>query len=208
MNSKKTFKIVIAIIILILIIAVIFVTRKFIIISQIVERYTEIEKLDNYSFIAKQNINGQQTIVEYQRKGDKISAKIGEEMLWHDESTNENIAYFPENLSATIGAGNSNLSIFENFEKPFKTENTFLNKLKVAIISKISSDEINGKKCYVVVGPITSTTCYYSVEDKTILRFTTDSENVCDYEWEFNQVLDEDVARPNLEGFNVIDNNK
>ena len=207
MNSKKILKIVIAIIILILIIVGIFVTRKYIIINQIIGRYTEIEKLDNYSLVVKQNENGQQTTIEYQRKNNKISVKIGEKMLWYDESTNENITYSPENSEATVSTGKSDLSIVENFTKPFKTENTFLNKLKVAITSSISSDEINGEKCYVLAGPIISTKCYYRIEDKTILRFTNNNEkNVCDYEWNFNQVSDEDVARPNLAGYNVTNN--
>ena len=68
MNNKKILKIVIAIIILILIVAGIFVTRKYIVINQIIGRYTEIEKLDNYSFTAKQTENGQQTIIKHKRK--------------------------------------------------------------------------------------------------------------------------------------------
>lgn len=207
MNSKKILKIIIAIIILLLIIAVIFITKRYIVINQIIERYTEIENLNNYSFIAKQNTNGQETVIEYQRKDDKIKVKLEEKILWYNESTNENITYFPEDLKATVSTGEFNLSIIEGLEKPFKTDDTFLNKLKVAITSNISSDEINGEKCYAVVGPIASTTCYYSEKDKTILKFATDDEkNVCNYEWSFNQVSDEDVARPSLEGYNVTNN--
>ncbi len=205
MNSKKIFKIIISIIILALVVAAIIIAKRYIVISQIVNRYTEIDNMNNYSFVVKRISKDSQNVedvIECKHKDNITTVTYQDRMFWYDANTNENISCSLNDLTATTGTGD--LLLFESLKHPFSTDNTFLNKLKLSLsyYIHINSVKVEGEKCYTLNTNTISTIYYYKASDKTILKWETSPlDNV--YEWSFGSVSDEDVARPNLEGYDI-----
>ena len=87
------------------------------------------------------------------------------------------------------------------------------NKNIMKIFSIITSDTVNGEKCYKIntSGLIT----WYSKESGMILK-AQNCKKVIDgkeydcisefKDWKFNELTDEDVTRPNLTGYEVTNN--
>ena len=198
MEKKKVLKIVLAIIILALIVFAIIITRKYVIISQIVDKQEEIDVGVNYSYKATITSGDKQTIIEIKHKDGKY---INDELMlnvWYDSDTEEMIMFNTDEHVASI-TNNNNYKTF--YRVPLIINNTFSSKLYETFNYKISTEEVNGEKCYVLRQGASE--YYYKVEDKTMVKCINPSGDKFEYTWEFNNLSDEDVAKPNLEGYNV-----
>ncbi len=202
--KKNIFKIILIIIVLLVVTFVIYIVRNYLIISKIVDTQNKIKNSTNYSLSFSISENGQvKNNGTYSYKdGRSVGTGLQEGINWHDNNTNENIIYNPENLTAKVSSNDMNFLYTEISELIIIS-----NKLKMAFECSISSKDIEGQKCYVlkpIIG-ITSNTYYYNANDKTLRRIETSSgKNVIDYsDWSFGTVQNEDISRPDLEGYNI-----
>ncbi len=209
MEKKKVLKIILLIILLILVLFAIHTIRNYIILDKIVKKQAEIQNSTNYSFVIE-NYSENEKFIEsksevYYKDGKCVRTikKENEDLLfWSDNNTKEEI-FVNKNLSiATIHELSSNTS-----DAPtFITENSVF----LAMFSLILSDEINGEECYVINNICDPT--YISKENGTMLKTIRmggqdgeEFEIVTEYRnWKFDEVTDEDVARPDLSKYKVL----
>ena len=65
----------------------------------------------------------------------------------------------------------------------------------------ITSENVNGVDCYKVC--IGQEKAWYSKENGMIIKYINGSLDEDYSDWKFNELTDEDVARPNLLGFTI-----
>ena len=216
MSKKKVLIIIGIIILLLLIIFIISVTRKYIIINKLAETKEEFFSSSNYSysFVPDSNKN---VVCEYFYKDGK-SMEIWktddniDSIIWYDETTKEHISINAKTSTAIV----SHSETYEAF--PDSVANTILSsvlpdkamdKIKIALTFSISTKEIDGEKCYVLqpFTGIVSNTYYFDKENQTISKTLMGENNNIRFEnWTLNQVTDENVARPDLNGYVVTFN--
>ena len=216
MSKKKVLMIIGIIILLLLIIFIISVTRKYIIINKLAETKEEFFSSSNYSysFVPDSNKN---VVCEYFYK-DRKSMEIWktddniDSIIWYDETTKEHISINAKTSTAIV----SHSETYEAF--PDSVANTILSsvlpdkamdKIKIALTFSISTKEIDGEKCYVLqpFTGIVSNTYYFDKENQTISKTLMGENNNIRFEnWALNQVTDENVNRPDLNGYVVTFN--
>ena len=212
MNGKKLSKIILIIILILLLLVVIHTVRNYIILTKIATKQEEISKLTNYSYTMNfTNLKtNEKATIKYCRKDNKSITIMGDNIIWYDADTDEQISMKPKELTATV-AKNSETAIQATL--PIQViSNDFVNKLGQAMFSFITYDMVGNEKCYEIQSIIGATTTipYVSVEDGTLLKLITGKiKNSNDYQvaeytdWKLNEITDEDVTRPNLTGYEV-----
>ena len=205
MEKKKILKVILLIVIVLIIIFAIHVIRNFMIINEISEKQDVLSKSNNYYYVTENNI-GSKTEVYYK---DRISKTVLEQngstmVTWVNGNTHETINYFPKTMKANISSnGMLNVSMVT-----LSDSNTFI----TALISSISKDTINGEECYVVKN--STETVYISKEDGRMLKRIggkavqngVETEVTVEYkDWKIDKLTDEDMARPDLTGYDVTE---
>lgn len=200
MKMKNIWKIIIVIVLILIIIIGAHFIRNYIIVSKIAKKQ---EIMNNYSLIIenynlKEN-NEDNLIIERKYKDGKIVQifrKSGNEILkdWYDEETKELITI--ANGVATIRKDKGGPITFN----PTMGYDNIQNKIDAIFGAIISKQEFNGEKCYVLNNGIEE---YISIETGRRIK-QVNVDNVWEYkELNVNTLTDEDVARPNLEGYEI-----
>ena len=205
MEKKKILKVVLLIVIVLIVIFTIHIIRKIMIINEISEKQDVLSKSNNYYYVTENN-TGAKTEVYYK---DRISKTVVEQngstmVTWVNGNTHETVNYFPKTMKANIiSNGMLNVSVVT-----LSNSNTFI----TALISSISKDTINGEECYVVKN--STETVYISKEDGRMLKRIggktvqngTETEITVEYkDWKFDKLTDDDMARPDLTGYDVTE---
>ena len=216
MGKKKVLMIVGIIILLLLIIFIISVARKYIIINKLAKTKEEFLSSSNYSYSFISDSTGN-VVCEYLYK-DGRSMEIWktndnvDNIIWYDETTKEHISINAKTSTAIV----SHSETYEAF--PDSVANTILSsvlpdkamdKMKIALTFSISTKEFDAEKCYVLqpFTGIVSNTYYFNKENRTMSKTSMGENNNIRFEnWALNQVTDDDVSRPDLNGYVVTFN--
>lgn len=127
---------------------------------------------------------------------------------WYDDNTKESISIDLENSTATVS--NSGPAGFYNFAKSL-SDQMLSNKVNRTFNTFITTEEVDGVECY-RLQPITGAigaAYYYSKENKllTSIQSIGKTKSFVNFiNWKINTVTDEDVARPDLSNYEIIEN--
>ena len=150
------------------------------------------------------------TIEHYYKDGkSKMVVDNGENKItvWYDEQTKENIFLNETTKEATVTTSEFMLG---NELLYFQDEE---NKIYYAMTSFIINSNIDEKECYEIIN--LNDVSYINKEDGTVLKgvykgaIVNDEkcDSITEYkDWKFNELTDEEMERPNLEGYEVTEN--
>ena len=202
-------KVIIAIVVLILVLLIGYFIRNYIIISKVSRKNGGI---DNYSLSAKySSIDENQKedfIIEQYYKEGKIFQILknlnGDQILvsLYNEDNNEYMYVIPDTLSGGFYETETSIKL-----KPFLEYENNLKKIESAISSKISTEYVDGQKCY-VISYSNKFKDIVSAEDGRILKriddfYVSEFKDVA-----FEKVKDSDVIIQNIEKYNLIEGRK
>ena len=209
MNKKTILKIIGIVVLMILLAFLIYYTRNFIIIHKIAQAQENIFSSNNYSYIATLD---DVTFTYYYKDGKSLAVWETEEDFmiesWYDEATQEAIYMSPDNLTATIthSADQRTVHIMEPILSWLT--NDMMNKIDKSFTFFINTETINDEKCYVLhpLNGITSNTYYFNQKTGVFVRYYLGEQSPVELKsWNINNVTDKDVARPDLTGYEVTD---
>lgn len=204
--SKK--KIMVIVLIIVLIIACIFLVnlgRKVYILSKYSDKCNEYSKITN--FYKKTNPE-QDVTTEFWRKDNlgflKRTSKDDVKMIYYGEDYNWIIVDNKDGKTAVKmikdGAG------IETQTLPTETlsmENLW-DKIRMAFISKISTEKINNVECY-KISVNKEWQIFVNKNNLLVIREVNGSTDTGIVEYKINEVRDEDVLMPNLAGYTIND---
>lgn len=194
--------------------------RKFYILNTYTVATSIYKEKDNYKKTITQSNgtkDGVQFTIQGYKKGDKTlvtSMLSGERKLvsYYDAQTKESIVKIDSNGDkVAIVKQDEDMSPAPSIDITgwYTTDSAWLNFL-MALQSKITSEECNGKQCYKI--EINGAKIWIDKEThldtKTINGYTKNSQgvetpNIQDYEYEFDTVTDEQVKKPDITGYKV-----
>ena len=215
-KNHKVLKIMLLIILLILIIFIINTVRNYIIISKIFDKQLELAKITNYSFTKEQYTESKESekiVLEFYRKNNNhmmVSKKTdGTLITWSNEETKESIIMMPNTMQAVVNnVGGVYIDIPATVHSD--SENTEGIKLMCSALSIILPDKIDNEECYYM--NLSGYEMWVSKDTGLRLKEYQGHENIdgkkhkCVIEYKnykFNEVKEEDVARPNLTGYEI-----
>lgn len=211
-KGKTVLKVVFILIFIILLAVALNWTRNYLIMSDILEKMSQYENIQNYSYIISQN-TGEVTNVTVKDNITKITYTTnGTEKLisWNNVETQETIAAFPEAKQVSYTA--KTLTI----KNPFSTEilqGWKDNIIYLALTSFIPSENVKGQDCYVInrfqngkLWVNKETGIKVKAEEGKILDSGVTEPLIVEYtDWKINTITDEDVAKPDLVGYTIIE---
>ena len=227
MENRKILKAVLIIVMLSLILVVAYWARNFIILNKIVKMQEKISSSDNYSYIIEFYDNNKEDITTtvqcYYKDGKMLkTVKLEDDssrIVWHDENTKEGITLNSNELTATIDVYGSNFNFFDcDMEMQMLTPARYTNILEDSLTVLIGYDKIDGKECYFVqpLMGVVSSAAYYEKNDGPIVKYTMGNYieggkkyygSKIEYKnLKSNEVTDNDVLKPDLTGYTLIDN--
>lgn len=213
-KKHRVLKTVLIVIIILLILFLVNFFRSYIIASNISEKQQELEKTTNYSYksvhYSMDDENDKTTMERYYKDGRTMvvlssgdSRKI---IVWYDEQTREFILLNPKDLVAIVEQDSN--AIFGNRIATMFGEGMV--KPGCAFMFLISSDQIDEKECYKINW--SGATTWINKQDGTIVKEINgksvingqEYDDITEWkEWKFNELTDEDLARPNLIGYEI-----
>lgn len=207
MKKINIFKIVLSVLLIILLIICIHTIRNGIIINKLYKKQNEIKESKNYSYISEhyttESSKNKNKIEHYHKEGiDKLVLNEGNIIMWYDSSSKENIVIDTSQKVADVSTSDflvgSDFPIYINDTK--KSVGSY-------ITSKITNDEIDGIKCYKVED--SEQTVWIDKEKGMILKILNKNERkneVVEYkEWKFDVLKDDEMTKPELEGYEIIE---
>lgn len=216
-KKRIALKIFAGIAIIVAIVAVLFLinfVRNLVIINDIIAKEKEFKDSTNYSYTAimydSNDEENKVTIEHYYKDGkSKMVVDNGENKItvWYDEQTKENIFLNETTKEATVTTSEFMLG---NELLYFQDEE---NKIYYAMTSFIINSNIDEKECYEIIN--LNDVSYINKEDGTVLKgvykgaIVNDEkcDSITEYkDWKFNELTDEEMERPNLEGYEVTEN--
>ena len=216
-KKRIALKIFAGIAIIVAIVAVLFLinfVRNLVIINDIIAKEKEFKDSTNYSYTSimydSNDEENKVTIEHYYKDGkSKMVVDNGENKItvWYDEQTKENIFLNETIKEATVTTSEFMLG---NELLYFQDEE---NKIYYAMTSFIINSNIDEKECYEIIN--LNDVSYINKEDGTVLKgvykgaIVNDEkcDSITEYkDWKFNELTDEEMERPNLEGYEVTEN--
>lgn len=216
-KKRIALKIFAGIAIIVVIIAVLFLinfVRNLAIINDIIAKEKDFKYSTNYSYTSimyDSNDEENRVTVEHYYKDGKSKMVIdnGENKItvWYDEQTKENIFLNETTKEATVTTSEFMLG---NELLYFQDEE---NKIYYAMTSFIINNNIDEQECYKIIN--LNDVSYINKEDGTVLKgvykgaIVNDEkcDSITEYkDWKFNELTDEEMERPNLEGYEVTEN--
>lgn len=211
-KHKKQMQILKFILLIILMIFVVIIARRIIILTQLYNKATKVQVLDNY--YAKSYYYQENSIIvteSYYKNGNYLTT-----MTKYSQGNEEQTLVFYKNNNEIINLlqiGDEkylldNNSVFNITPTSFVT-NDFVSNLQFAFIIGIDSELCNGKQCYVIKGK--SFDRYIDKETGLVVRcISKNSINNCndtieDYEFKFNIVTDSSIKKPDVSDAAIFD---
>ena len=205
MDKKKIFKTLILIICILIFLFLINLGRKAYIISKYSNEYKKYLEVTNYY---KKSMPEDDTIVEIWRKDQlgllKRTSKDDTKMIYYGEDYNW---IFVENLDGKTavkmkkeGEGIET----QNLISGTLYINNFWDIIKMSFISKITDEKINNTKCY-KVWINEEWQMYINKNNFLVMREINGSTDTGIIEYKINEVKNEDVKMPSLDGYNIND---
>lgn len=191
--------------------------RKYCILKQYTELY---EDCENYKGISYTYKGDSVSIVEtYYKQGKTLSTYKDNDkksVFYENQLTNTSIMKNDVNgiKTAKIDENNKIIPIKAKINKNeiFFTKNDFWTNAYIAAGLKISTKKCNGRNCYLIEYPLSSTSVYIDKENFLLTRVengeTYINDNikvtrVTDYFWEIGTVKDSQVEKPDLDGYEI-----
>jgi len=200
-KKKRSVKMIILFIVVVLaVILLIHIFRNYSILKKIEEKQAEILKSENYSYTIENKINEKTSVERYYKNGKSIEVLKSEDttvITWRDKLTGETIRLYPNVLRANVSEGGM---IFDMTIPYMVTKDT---AIALSLVSFITSEEFDGKDCYVIKSK--GEKLYINKEDGTILKAISKDVDVEYTKWTFNKLTEDDVARPNVIGYEIVD---
>lgn len=203
-------KTILGIVIIALVIFFINFGRNIIIVNKIAKQQEELKSITNYACIMIGKNNKLGAIERYYKDGKAMLVQNNNEgqkiIMWNDTNTKETIILNPQELKATI-IKDSNI-VPSSMPMPLALDDEML---KWSFAFLITSDEIDGQECYKINYGETS---WISKDNGTMLKTNNgkvvidgkEYDNIVEYKnWQFNKLTDADLARPNLIGYTVTE---
>ena len=211
-KGKTALKVVFILIFIILLAVALNWTRNYLIMSDILEKMSQYENMQNYAYTISQN-TGETTKLAVKDNIYKMTYTTdGTEKLiaWVNTDTDEMISAFPEvqRVSYSIHVITVN--------NPFSTEilqGWRDNILYLALTSFISSENVNGQDCYVInrfqdgkLWVNKETGIKAKAEEGSTIDNGITMPLIVEYtDWKINTITDEDVEKPDLVGYTIIE---
>ena len=189
--------------IIIIILFVIIVGRKIIILTDLQNKAEKMKNIDNYYAKVETYQNGNANIIESYYKNGKTLMKIEkypEEygVKWQMYTSGEETFSLYDNGTTKICRKGG-----EIFINPVSfTSNFFLVNVYNAIFSSINKVNLNGKECYIVRDQDTEK--FIDKDTGIAIKMIDNTNNrTTDYYYEYGNVKDEDVERPDITGYTI-----
>lgn len=219
MNKKNIIKITLCIIAVIIALLLVHTIRNFVILTNIAKRQENFSNFKNYSLTVEQTVDKDEE--------DKITKKIYykdniymEKMLindepflteWKNTETQEWVNLWHTTKQANIG------NIIRDKDRGYIyptsisiNDSSLLDKLILSLTNFIITAEVNGEKCYLIG------TSYISKETKQEVRRINSQKLIDDKYYDIilefkdfntNAPTDEQIAKPSLDGYTVVESN-
>lgn len=201
-------KIVLILIIIAIVLFLVHYLRNYIIVSKIFNERAKYKDVTNYSYCNTQNEGEDAVKTEYYKKDNTavIFIKNRNFLVWSNKDLNQSIILNYDKMEAIVSPDVFLEGTIDS--TPVDNGVAVLGGVKDAQMYKgfsfvyfITSEKINGVDCYKV--SIGKEKAWYSKENGMLVKYINGSLNADYSDWKFNEVKDEDVARPNLMGFSV-----
>ena len=201
-------KIVLILIIIAIVLFLVHYLRNYIIVSKIFNERAKYKDVTNYSYCNTQNDGEVAVKTEYYKKDNTavIFIKNRNFLVWSNKDLNQSIILNYDKMEAIVSPDVFLEGTIDS--TPVDNGVAVLGMVKDAQMYKgfsfvyfITSEKINGVDCYKV--SIGKEKAWYSKENGMLVKYINGSLNADYSDWKFNEVKDEDVARPNLMGFSV-----
>lgn len=207
---KKFLKIALIIVSVLIILLTIYYIRNYIVLRGLFEKIAQYDNVTNFYYEVRNNYsNGAEDVYSKNYRKDMISVlevKNGERTIidWRNAETKEVVDLFVAQKTATTRT---------TTEQYYSYMPTFERSPYVSLISFVYNEEVNGQKCVVI--KIGESKWWINKETGLMVKVQSGTVNINGEEkpaiveysnWKINQLTDEDVARPNLEGYEVIEN--
>ena len=213
MEKKKTRlwpKIILGVFAIVIVLLTIIVMVNNSIINKIVAKQKENVNRQNYSYTVQSNSSENTMTKIYYKDGTRIYVIQNNDksaIIWNNSNTKEMITIVPNLLKATVQKYDSD----DSTSIPYLLDASMSRALKLSSI--ITSDTVNGEECYKVSSLgrklwfSKSTGMIVKEMNGTVVKDGKEMGYVSEFkDWKFNQLTDIDVTRPNLIGYEIINN--
>ena len=205
MNKKKTVIIVLIIILVITLIFLLNLGRKVCILSKYSDKSNEYAKITN--FYRKTNLEEGVT-TEFWRKDNlgflKRTSKDDVKMIYYGEDYNWIIVDNKDEKTAVKMVKEGIGIESQTLQTETLTMETLWDKIKIAFISKISTEKLNNIDCY-KISINKEWQIFVNKNNLLVMREINGSTDTGIVEYKINEVRDEDVFMPNLAGYTIND---
>jgi len=202
-NKKmKLWKKILIIFIALVIILIIFVLRKYIIITNLINVSKEYESKTNYIVdVYSLQENGVTMIKSYRKADDYLSTY---KYFNNNTEDREFIVYNKDNekigiiqsgetkialLNGSVVGGETSVNTFNIFAEP-------ITKLQLSIIAKIKSEKVNNKECYLL--ELSDDYRIWVEKETGIIIKEMQSNNTTNRKYTFDIVTDENIQKPDI----------
>lgn len=217
----KTWKIIVAILVIVLLVFVINTIRKVIVFNKLQEKISVYEKSKNMYL----KIDSEKSITERAIKNDidKLVIKYKDKPMTIVQLKNENgyknyIFYEKIKKVAITDVNSMDILKVAKINNTIRT-NSFIDKIIKCITSKISTETINGKEHYVIEGKlnrsqlmlpnVVSMKAYIDKETGLTMKLVeitketdnTKKEHITNYEYNFDSIDNEKISEPDIRGY-------
>ena len=212
-SKMKIWKKLLIMFFVILIIFIIITLRKFIILTNLEKVSKDIIKNNNY-YAELYSLQGNSVSIrksynkdsKYLTTFETFGANIPETRkitIYNDEKGQTGIIQAGENkiaiLDGNMLGGQVGINTFSTYDMGF------WNKMLLAIISRITTEQCSNKECYLVE---TANTWKMWVEkDSGLILREINGDNITEYKYKFNIVRDEDILKPDISDCKIQENN-
>ena len=217
-KEHKFLKVMLLIILILLMIFVLNTVRNYFILSDLFEKQAKLSDVTNASFVSEFYIKGDETktsTIEHYRKDSKMMTVVKNDtptITWHDEDTKESIILSTNTFQGII----SDTTVGVTFEIPRiihnEEENTKGYRLFCSALSIILPETVNGEKCYYInlsgyqMWVNKETGLRVKEYNGTVEKDGVKYDQIIEYkDYKFDELTDEDLARPNLIGYTMKD---
>lgn len=211
-NKKmKLWKKILIIVLILCVVLVIFITRKFVIISNLANKATEYVDRTNYLAVVQSLQNGNVNILKsYNKDGNYLTTMqvYGKDI----QSERGLIVYNKDNEKiGIIQSGQEKIAIIDgsvigevNIVNIFSTDDNTIQQLQFAMMSRITTDNYNNIECYLI--ELDNWKMWVDKDTGLIIR-EINGELVTERVYEFDIVKDEDIAKPDISDCKIQENN-